>query len=105
MPQSVMLKKLKLNGSMKTCQTYKTYLLELTYKKDVLFITGDWNAKVGSQEIPGVTGRFGLGVKTEAGPRLTEFSQENALVKHLLPTTQEKPLHMDITRWSIPDSD
>ena len=47
--------------------------LELTYKKDVLFITGDWNAKVGSQEIPGITGKFGLGVQNEAGQRLTEF--------------------------------
>ena len=55
-------------------------LLELTPKKDVLFIIGDWNAKVGSQETPGVTGKFGLGVKNEAGQRLTEFCQENALV-------------------------
>ena len=54
-------------------------LLELMPKKDVLFITGDWNAKVGSQEIPGVTGKFGLGVQNEAGQRLTEFSQENSL--------------------------
>ena len=75
-----MSKKLKLNGSMKTCQTYKTYLLELTYKKDVLFITGDWNAKVGSQEIPGRTDKFGLGMQNEAGKRLTEFCQENTLV-------------------------
>ena len=55
-------------------------LLELTPKKDVLFIIGDWNAKIRSQEIPGVTGKFGLGVLNEAGQRLTEFSQENALV-------------------------
>ena len=55
-------------------------LLELTPKKDVLFITGDWNAKVGSQEIPGVTGKFGLGVQNEAGQRLTEFCQETTLV-------------------------
>ena len=55
-------------------------LLELTPKKDVLFIIGDWNAKVGSQEIPGVTGKFGLGVQNEAGQRLTEFCQENVLV-------------------------
>ena len=54
-------------------------LLELTLKKDVLFIIGDWNAKVGSQEIPGVRGKFGLGVQNEAGQRLTEFCQENAL--------------------------
>ena len=55
-------------------------LLELTPKKDILFIIGDWNAKVGSQEIPGVTGKFGLRVQNEAGQRLTEFCQENALV-------------------------
>ena len=55
-------------------------LLELTPKKDVLFIIGDWNAKVGSQEIPEVAGKFGLGVQNEAGQRLTEFWQENALV-------------------------
>ena len=54
--------------------------LELTPKKDVLFIIGDWNAKVGSQETPGVTGKFGLEVQNEAGQRLTEFCQENALV-------------------------
>ena len=55
-------------------------LLELTPKRDVLFIIGDWNAKVGSQETPGVTGKFGLGVQNEAGQRLTEFCQENTLV-------------------------
>ena len=55
-------------------------LLELTPKKDVLFIIGDWNAKVGSQETPGVTGKYGLGVQNEAGQRLTEFCQENPLV-------------------------
>ena len=54
--------------------------VELTPKKDVLFIIGDWNAKVGSQETPGVTGKFGLGIRSEAGQRLTEFCQENALV-------------------------
>ena len=54
-------------------------LLEVTPKKDVLFITEDWNAKVGSQETPGVTGKFGLGVQNEAGQRLIEFCQENAL--------------------------
>ena len=55
-------------------------LLELTPKKDVLFIIGDGNAKVGSQETPGVTGKFGLGVQNEAGQRLTEFCQDNTLV-------------------------
>ena len=55
-------------------------LLELTPQKDVLFIIGDWNAKVGSQETPGVTAKFGLGVRNEAGQRLIEFCQEKALV-------------------------
>ena len=55
-------------------------LLELTPQKGVLFIIGDWNTKVGSQEIPGVTGKFGLGVQNEAEQRLVEFCQENALV-------------------------
>ena len=55
-------------------------LLEVTPQKDVLFIIGDWNAKVGCQETPGVTGKFGLGVQKEADQRLTEFCQENALV-------------------------
>ena len=71
-------------------------LLELTPQKDVVFITGDWNAKVGSQETAGVTGKFGLGMRNEAGQRLIEFS---------LPTTQEKTLYMDISRWSTPKSD
>ena len=55
-------------------------VLELTPKKDLLFIIGDWNAKVGSQEIPGIIGKYGLGVQNEAGQRLIEFCQENALV-------------------------
>ena len=76
MHQPVTLKKLKLNDSVKT---YKD-LLELTPKKDVLFIIGDWNAKVGSQETRGVTGKFGLGIWNEAGQRLTVFCQENTLV-------------------------
>ena len=75
MPQSVMLKKLKLNGSMKTYD-----LLELTPPKDVLFIIGDWNANVGSQETAGEKGKFGLGVQNEVGQRLIEFCQENTLV-------------------------
>ena len=69
-------------------------LLELTPKKDVLFILGDWNAKVGSQETPGVTGKFGLGVQKEAGQRLTEFCQENALViAHTLFQQQKRRLY------------
>ena len=76
-------------------------LLELRPKKEVLFIMGDWNAKVGSQEIPGVTGKFVLGVQNEAGQRLIEFCQENALV--IVNTLFQQ--HMDITRWSTPKSD
>ena len=77
-------------------------LLELTHQKDVLFITGDWNANIGSQEIPGVTDTFGLGVQNEAGQRLIEFCQENALViANTLFQKHKKTLHMDITRWSI----
>ena len=80
-------------------------LLELTPPKNVLFILGDWNAEVGSQAIPGVTGKFGLRVQNE-GHRLTVLSREHTgHSKHLLPTTQEKTLRMDITRWSIPKSD
>ena len=76
-------------------------LLELTPKKDVFFIIGDWNTKVGSQETPGVTGKFGLGVHNEAGQRLRVLPREcTGHSKHPLPTTQEKTLHMDITRWS-----
>ena len=74
MPWPVMLKKLKL------APWRLQDLLERTLKKDVLFIIGDWNAKAGSQEIPGVTSKFGLRVQNEAGQRLTEFFQENALV-------------------------
>ena len=76
-------------------------LLELTTRKDVLFIIGDWNAKVGSQETPGVIGKFGLGVQNEARQRLIEFCQENALViANSLFQQHKKMLHMDITRWS-----
>ena len=69
MPQPIMLKKLKLNSSVKNLQD----LVELTPPKDVLIITEDWHAKVGSQETPGVTGKFGLGVQNEAGQRLIAF--------------------------------
>ena len=70
-------------------------LLELRPKKDVLFIIGDWNAKVGSQEIPGVTGKFGLGMWNEAGQRLIEFCQEKALVivNTLFCNTREDSTH------------
>ena len=81
-------------------------LLEMTPKKDILFITGDWIVKVGSQEIPGVTGNFGLGVQNEAGKRLTILPREHTShSQHPLPTTQETTVHIDITRWSIQKPD
>ena len=75
-------------------------LLELTPKKDVLFITGDWNAKVRSREIPGVRGKFGLGVQNEAGQRLTEFCQENALV---ITNTLFQQHKRRLYTWTSPD--
>ena len=87
MPQPVMLKKLKLN-------------LELTPKKDVLFIIGDWNAKVGSQETPGVTGKFGLGVQNEAEQRLIDFCQGNTLVIANMFFQQHK---RRLYTWMAPD--
>ena len=75
-------------------------LLELTPKKDVLFIKGDWNAKVGSQETPGVTGKFGLGVQNEAGQRLIEFCQENApVIANTLLQQHKRILYI----WTSPD--
>ena len=74
-------------------------------RSDVLFIIGNWNAKVGSQETPGVTGKFGLGVQNEAGQRRIEFCQENALVIANTLFQQHKTLHMDITKWSTLKSD
>ena len=75
-------------------------LLELTPKKDVLFIIGDWTAKVGSQEIPGVKGKFGLGVQNEARQRLTEFCQENALV---IVNTLFQQHKRRLYTWTSPD--
>ena len=75
-------------------------LLELTPKKDVLFITEDWNAKVGSQEIPGVTGKFGLRLQNEAGQRRTEFCQENALV---IANTHFQQHKKRLYTWTSPD--
>ena len=86
-----MLKKLKLNGSLK---------IELTSKKDVLFITGDWDAKVGRQKIPKVTGKFGLGVQNEEGQRLTEFCQQNALV---IANTLFQQHKRRLYTWTSPD--
>ena len=75
-------------------------LLELTPKKDVLFIIGDWNAKGGSQETPGVTGKFGLGMQNEAGKRLIEFCQENALV---IANTLFQQHKRRLYTWTSPD--
>ena len=76
-------------------------LLELTPKKDVLFIIGDWNAKVERQETPGVTGKLGLGVQNEAGQRLIEFCQENALV---IVNTLFQQHKRRLYTWTSPDS-
>ena len=81
-------------------------LLELTPPKDKLFIMGNRNSKVGSQERPVVTGKFGLGIRNEAGKRIRVLPRKcTGRSKYPLPTTQEKTLHMDITRWSTPKSD
>ena len=82
-------------------------LLELTPKTDVLFIIGDWNAKVGSQETPGVTGKFGLGIWNEAWAKTNRVLPRKCTGhnKHPLPATQEKTLYVDIIRWSTPKSD
>ena len=81
---------------------------ELTPKKDILFIIGDWNAKVGSQETPAVTGKFGLGVQNEAGQRLIEFCQENTLViantlfqQHPLPREDSTSGHHQMVNTEI----
>ena len=75
-------------------------LLELTPKKDVLFITGDWSAKVGTQEIPGVIDKFGLGEQNKSGQRLTEFCQEKPLVIANIPFQQHKS---QLYRWTSPN--
>ena len=82
-------------------------LLEITPKKDVLFIMGDWNAKVGSQETPGVTGKFDLEYRMKQGKGSNRVlpKEHTGHSKHPLPTTQEKTLHMDITRWLTLKSD
>ena len=95
MPQPVMLKKL-----VKWFYEDLQDLLELTPKKDVLFIIEDWNAKVGSQETPGVTGEFGLGVQNEAGQRLIEFCQENAQV---IANTFFQQHKRRLYTWTSPD--
>ena len=88
-----------------SCLTTSNYedlqdLVELTPQKDVLFIIGDWNAKVGSQETPGVTGKFGHGVQNKAGQRLTEVCQENALV---IANTVFQQHRRRLHTWTSPD--
>ena len=90
-----MLKKLKLNGSMKTYRPFGT-----NTKKDVIFIIGDWNAKVGSQETPGVTGKFGLWIWNEEGQRLTDFCKENTLV---ITNTLFQQHKRRLYTWTSPD--
>ena len=98
MPQALMSNKLKLTSSMKTCKTSRTNIKKK--KKKVLFIIGDWNEKVESQELPGVTVKFGLGVQNEVkakGNRVLS-KEHNGHRKCPLSETQEMILHMDITR-------
>ena len=93
MPRPVTLKKLKFYEDLQD-------LLELTPKKDVLLIIGDWNAKVGNQETPGVTGKFGFGVQNEAGQRQIEFRQENTLVTA---NTLFQQYKRRLYTWTSPD--
>ena len=95
MPQSLMPKKLKLRSS-----TDLQNLLELTPRKDVLLILGGWNAKLGSQEMPGVAGKFGLRVQSETGQRLTEFCQESTLV---IANTLFQQHKRRLYTWTSPD--
>ena len=90
-----MLKKLKVNSSIRPTRPFRT-----NTPKNVLFIIGDWNAKEGSQETPGVTGKFGLGMRNEAGQRLIEFCQENALVMANTLFQQHKRI---LYTWISPD--
>ena len=75
-------------------------ILELTLPKDVLFIIGDWNEKVGSQDTPGVTGKFGLGIQNEAGQKLIEFCQDNALI---IANTLSQQHKRQLYTWTSPD--
>ena len=97
MPRPVTLKKLKLNSSRRPTRPFRT---NTPKKKNVLFIIGDWNAKLGSQETPGVTGKFDLGMQNEAGQRLIEFCQENALV---IANTLFQQHKRRLYTWTSPD--
>ena len=81
------------------CEDLQDFL-ELTLKKDILFIIGDWNAQVGSQKISGITGKFGLGVQNEAGQRLMEFCQKNTLV---IANTLSQEYKKQLDIWTSPD--
>ena len=96
MPQPVMLKEAKVEQVYEDLQD----LLELTPKKDVLFIIGDWNTKVGSKELPEVIGKFGLGVQNEAQQRLIEFCQEDTLV---IANTLFQQHKRRLYTWTSPD--
>ena len=96
MPQTVKLEEAEVERYYEDLQDH----LGLTPKKDVLFIIGDWNAKVGSQETPGVTGKFGLGIRIEAGQRLIESCQENALV---IANTLFQQHKRGLYTWTLPD--
>ena len=98
MPQPLTLKKLKLKVEWFSEDLHD--LLELTLQKDVLFIIGDWNAKVGSQETPGVTCTFGLEIRNEAGQMLIDFCQENALV---IANTLFQQHKRRLYTWTSPD--
>ena len=94
-----------LTSNAEEAETEKFYedlqdLLELTLKKDVLFIIGHWNAEVGSQEIPGITGKFGIGVRSDAGQRLIEFYQESTLV---IADTLFQQHKRRLYTWTSPD--
>ena len=95
-PDQLMLKRLKLNSSIRTTRPFRTN----TPPKNVFFIIGDWNAKVGSQETPGVTGKFDLGVQNVAGQKLIKFCQENALVIANILFQQHK---RRVYTWTSPD--
>ena len=95
MPQPVTLKKLKLNGSMKTTRPFRT-----NTPKRYPFIIGDWNANEGSQETPGVTGKFHLGIQNEVGQRLIEFCQEDTLV---ISNTLFQQHKRRLYTWTSPD--
>ena len=99
-------KKLKLKGSAKTYKNFRTNTGKKK-KKRYPFYHRELECKIGSQETPGVTGKFGLEIENEAGQRLTRvFTREHTChSKHPFPTTQEMTLHRDITRWPIPKSD